>query len=272
MSHKRKKLYVVIGILILTLLCLIHIPYGTTNYTMPNSNIVLKVPKFSSFKEECCMFSASFQSFRSKFSLQLELEKIMTGYEKMECHNKTVYYDKKADITIHDYGVESGFFFRKFYITYDKGKPTNNECSVVTDATKTKYQIDYRLKNERDICYHSEKFQYWNKDGNIYDVYYQCFGDILFQSGMNKMHYLNDMLSRGWISMDDVINFLEYQVIQGKAKKQEFKDGGSIMYMTKDFHLLKCNRLMGNQDIYIGSTNMKYDQSTQCINLGIEVE
>ncbi|MDD2377710.1 MAG: hypothetical protein PHD10_02745 [Bacilli bacterium] len=256
------------NIIILTIILLIgifiglkYIPFGTTKYNMPNSNVELKVPKLSSFEEECCMFSATFKSFRSKSSLQRELDKIMNSYEKKICNNRTIYYNEKQDITITEYGVKRGILLNTFYVTYDKGSYENNECSVITDSIKLKYQIDYDFKNKRGFCRIPEKFKYLNRNGETYDVYYECFGDLLFKTGMDKMEYLNYMLSSGWISMHDVIDFLEYQVINGEATKNEFKDGGLVIYKNKDYSLLKCNNWTGNQDIYIGGTNFEYKES-----------
>lgn len=273
MSKRVKIVFIILGVIILSIICLKSIPYGTTTYKMPNSGIYLKAPKFSMFKEECCMFSSSFQSLRSKFLLEVELERMMNDYEKIVCHNQDVYYDKNTNITITDYGVKSGLLFNEFYITYDKGYPTNNECSVVTDATKMTYQIDYSSKNKHGICYHPDTFQYVNEDGNSYNVHYTCFGDILFQSGMNKMHPLNNLLSMGWVSMSQVIDFLEYQVIEGTIKKETYQNEDTVMYRGKDFSLLKCGkRSGGNKDIYIGDPKLKYDKKTQCANFGTIVQ
>jgi hypothetical protein len=271
MKRKTKIIFIIVGIILVVVLCFKNIPFGTTTYKMPNSNVNLKVPKLSSFKEECCMFSATFKSLRSKLSLQMELDKIMSNYEKKICNNKTIYYNEKQDITITEYGVERGLLFNTFYITYDKGEYYSNECSVISDPTKLKYDIKNTDSNYNNNCIIPEKFTYKNKNGEIYNVYYECFGDLLFQAGTEKMNYLHNMLQYGWLSMNDVVDFMEYQVINNKATKEVFKDGGSIMYKNKDFSLLKCNYWTGNQDIYIGDTNMKYEE-TYCKNLGVEVE
>ena len=45
----------------------------------------------------------------------------MNHYEKISCNSRTYYYDRKNDITITDYGVQSEFIINSFFITYDKG-------------------------------------------------------------------------------------------------------------------------------------------------------
>ncbi|MDD2435564.1 MAG: hypothetical protein PHO63_04845 [Bacilli bacterium] len=259
---RRKNIMMFIIILLIGLfVSLKFIPFGTTAYTSKQTNATLEIPKLSVFEKECCMFSATFKTFSSKLNIQSELNTIMKKYEKRTCNNKTIYYDKKHNITITEYGVKYGLIMNTFFITYDKGEYDNNDCSVVTNPTKLKYQIDYRLKNESGTCYIPEQFKYLNKDGNMYNVYYECFGDLLLQTGLETMNFLNNMLFYDWISMYDVIGFLEYQVENKAATRQIFKDGGSTLYKNKDFSLLKCNTISGNQDIYIGSTDFEYKEN-----------
>ena len=254
-------IFIVLFLLLVALFVLKSIPYGTMTYEMPNSNVKLEVPKFSSFEKECCMFSATFKSFRSKLSLQKELDTIINNYEKKTCNNKTIYYDKNHNITITEYGVKYGIIMNTFYITYDKGKYDNNDCNVVTDPIKLTYQIDYNLKNKHESCYIPEQFKYLNKDGKMYNVYYECFGDLLFQTGMGKMNYLNSMIFYSWISMDDIMTFLEYQVKNNNATKETYNNENSILYKNEDFSLLKCDTINGNKDIYIGNTDFEYKEN-----------
>lgn len=124
-------LVIILSIIILCVIGIKFIPFGNKSYK--NDKIMapsLIIPKLSIFEEECCMFSASFKSFRSKSSLEKELDKIMKNYEKKTCNSKIYYYDKENDITITDYGFEQGFFMNKFYIVYDKG---NYECDTTLD-------------------------------------------------------------------------------------------------------------------------------------------
>ena len=111
---KKKIMITILSIIIILTLCLKFIPFGTRKNIGPNSSVYLTVPKLSIFTEECCMFSSSFKSFSSTFTLQYELDNIMNKYEKYQCNNKTLYYDKINDITISEYGVEFRFPFNNF--------------------------------------------------------------------------------------------------------------------------------------------------------------
>lgn len=103
-----------------------YTPVATTERFLPVSKTTLKVPKFSIYKEECCMYVVTFQSFQNVKLLQKELDKIMEQYEKIKCGEKNYYYDKEQDITIFRYGVEKGLLLNEFYIELGKGK---EKCS-----------------------------------------------------------------------------------------------------------------------------------------------
>src|SRR5574344_2520856 len=111
----------IILIIVVIILGIKFIPFGYHNYKNEKMMSSLTIPKLSVFDKECCMFSASFKSYRSVYSLKNELDNIMKKYDKISCNSKTYYYDKKNDITISDYGVESGIIVNTFFITYDKG-------------------------------------------------------------------------------------------------------------------------------------------------------
>lgn len=262
----KKKLVIIISaltilILVLLILCLKYISFGITTYEMPNSGITLEIPKLSIFKEECCMYSASFKTFRSKSVVQKELDNIINKYEKKICNHRIIYYDKKHDITITEYGVESGKLMTNFYIVYDKGMPTNSECNRVTDITKIEYRyypIPDDIPRELKVWY-----QYLNSNGKKYDVYANWTGCLAIKPGTrlddNHYQYFEGMLDASYMSMGMLIEFLEYQVNNNLATKEIHDDGEATLYKNKDFSLLKCNTSSGNQDVYI-SDQLEYKE------------
>lgn len=74
------------------------------------------------------MFYVSFKSFRSIYILDKELDTIMNRYEKKTCGDRIYYYNKVNDITISEYGILVGFPLNKFYIVYEFGELSKNEC------------------------------------------------------------------------------------------------------------------------------------------------
>jgi hypothetical protein len=253
----KKKIIIILLIIIALLAVFKFVPLGSTKYTIPDYSVTLEIPKLSTFKEVCCMFSASFSSFRSAFIIQKELDSIMSKYERMTCHNKTYYYDKKNDITISDYTVKHGLIKNTFFIIYNKGKYSDDNCNTITNPTQLKYVVDMRYAIDE---VHTD-YKYEDNNGNLHNVYIDRIGNLEIQNGSGHMQPLDTMLMYNWMTMDDLIAFLEYQVETKKATKEVCKDGGSILYKNKDFSLLKCNTLAGNKDVYIGHTSMKYEKN-----------
>lgn len=160
-SRKTRKRLILISILCLILAILLMFPFGVTNYKSEASGKILDVPKFSKLSEECCMYSATFKSVRSYSSLKLELENIMSQYEKLDCDGKNYFYNKEEDFTVTEYGVKRGVIFNEFYITYGNG----NSCEI--DTTLKNIELlpdDYSLADAK-------------KDGN-----YVIDGDKIFNS------------------------------------------------------------------------------------------
>lgn len=141
----KKKIIIFLGIIIIIILGIKFIPFGSMNYRTKEMASNLVIPRLSVFEKECCMFSANFKSFRSKYSLEKELNNIMDKYEKRTCNSKIYYYDKVNNITITDYGVKLGFLINSFYITYDKGDygtECNNDKNDDEEINKELNEVD----------------------------------------------------------------------------------------------------------------------------------
>ncbi len=151
LSKKTIRNLILISILCLIFAILLMYPFGITNYKSEASGKILDIPKLSILNEECCMYNATFTTFRSYSSLKLELETILNNYEKLTCDGKDYFYNKKEDFTITDYGIKKGLIFSEFFITYDKG----NSCEIDTTLKNIELLSDnYSLEDaKRDGCY-----------------------------------------------------------------------------------------------------------------------
>lgn len=117
----KKKIIIVLCVIIVLVIGLKFLPLGTKKVMMGASLIDLEVPKLSSIKEECCMYSATFKTLRGKSVIKKELDKVIDSYDKIYCDGKVQYYNKDEDVTISEYGLKGGILFNTFYITYSKG-------------------------------------------------------------------------------------------------------------------------------------------------------
>lgn len=103
------------------------------------------------------------------------------------------------------------------------------------------------------------------KDVNKYDapmpysIYSYCLDDIRIIIDNNK-YSLYESLSSSKISMDKIIAKLDYSSTYAQVIKKVYKDGGSVMYSTFTYSILKCNTLSGNKDYYIGKSDMEYEE------------
>ncbi len=116
-----KKFKNILLIVLVIILCMKFIPFGSYNYKNESMSSSLKIPKLSFFDKECCMYASTFKSFRSKYILKKELDKIMNNYEKVNCNSNVYYYDKENNVTISEYGIDGGILINRYYIVYDKG-------------------------------------------------------------------------------------------------------------------------------------------------------
>lgn len=123
---KKKIGFLLALLVVIVLLAIRYLPLGS--YCTKSTTYSIEIPRLSILKDECCMFTASFKSFRSTNSLKNEINKMLGKYEKITCGDKTYYYDKKNDITIYDYGVDASFPLNQYYISYEKGKTFTNDC------------------------------------------------------------------------------------------------------------------------------------------------
>ena len=74
------------------------------------------IPKYSYFKEECCMTAAVFYSLRSEKILKLEINHYLKEFKYFE--DETTYGYRKEDLFIQKYEVENHGLYRKIIITY----------------------------------------------------------------------------------------------------------------------------------------------------------
>lgn len=176
-KKKRRPLRTLIILILLIgiVVALLMIPYGITTYLSVDSGKLLDVPKFVKIKEECCNYNATFSTPRSVWSLQKDLDKIISSYEVLQCDGKEYYYNAKENYTITDYGIIDGTFLNQVYFTYGSG----NSCDIDTKFKKLELLAD-------DFSLNDAK-----KDGNyVIDgekVYNESTYDDFMKNAKNKV-------------------------------------------------------------------------------------
>lgn len=162
---KTKRIFIGVAIFCLVLAVLLMIPYGISTYKSGASNKMLDVPKFMKPKEECCNYSITFSSPRSAWALKKDVEKIINGYERLNCDGKNYYYNAKENYTVTEYGVRRGIFLNQVYFTYGTG----NSCDIDTKFKKLELLDDnFSIEDaKKDGNFVMEDDKVYNK--NAYD-------------------------------------------------------------------------------------------------------
>ena len=88
--------------------------YKTTYTGVQNQEIF--IPKYSYFKEECCMTAAVFYSLKSEKNLKNEIDNYMKDFKYFE--DETTYVYKKDGLFLQTYDVEEHVLYRKIIIVY----------------------------------------------------------------------------------------------------------------------------------------------------------
>ena len=83
-------------------------------------------------------------------------------------------------------------------------------------------------------------------------IYTYCLNDIELTID-NKNINLKDYIKSNKKSIEKIIDTLEFE--------KAFDDGGTTIYKNDKIKLIKCNKIDGNKDIYIGKKDMKFKQN-----------
>lgn len=114
----KKKIIIFVLVLVLIIQGIslsINKTFFKTTYIGVNKQEIF-VPRFSYFKDECCMTAATFYSLKSKSQLKKEINKYLNNFEYFE--NDETYGYQKDDLFIQKYEVIDKLFYRKIIITY----------------------------------------------------------------------------------------------------------------------------------------------------------
>ncbi|HBA37485.1 MAG TPA: hypothetical protein DCY94_02050 [Firmicutes bacterium] len=117
------------------------------------------------------------------------------------------------------------------------------------DRMVSKFEDEENVKIVESESCEGKKLYY---EGNGFDIYTYCLDSIKVSGGEGNVELKDLFLG------DRTLKRL-YEKLK---KTEEFKDGGSIMYRDEEdgLSILKCNTLEGNKDIYIGKSDMAYEE------------
>lgn len=117
----KKKIIIVSSVVILIIVLFIAINLCTNKTFLKNKYIGVQnqeifIPKFSYFKDECCMTVATFYSLKSEKKLKKEVDNYMKDFEYFE--NENTYGYQKGELFIQSYEIVDNKLYRKIVIVY----------------------------------------------------------------------------------------------------------------------------------------------------------
>ena len=120
------------------------------------------------------------------------------------------------------------------YIKFVQGSQQNNQQIKITKTNDCDNQV---------IKYYQFEEQ---------KVYLVCLDEITIDGAT-----LKDYFSKTYQTFNDSINSL----INNMKLIDTYKDGGTKLYKNDTISIIKCNTIDGNKDIYIGDTNLEYQEN-----------
>ncbi len=119
---KKKKIILISMVLSLTVIIILSFIVLFNNKTFFKTTYIgvgkqeIFIPKYSYFKEECCMTAATFYSLRTQKRLKQEIDNYMSEFEYFS--DDSTYGYKKDDLFIQSYEVIDNGLYRKIIIVY----------------------------------------------------------------------------------------------------------------------------------------------------------
>ena len=120
------------------------------------------------------------------------------------------------------------------YIKFIQGSQQDNQQIKITKTKECDNQV-------------IEYYQYEEQK-----VYLVCLDEITIDGAT-----LKDYFSKAYQTFNDSINSL----INNMELIDAYKDGGTKLYKNDTIAIIKCNTTLGNKDIYIGDTNLEYQEN-----------
>ena len=87
-----------------------------------------------------------------------------------------------------------------------------------------------------------------------YDIY--CYNVNVEIEIDGNLLSLRDALLNNKISMNEILEKSNKDLLEGKITVANYKDGGSRLYKYDDYTILKCHTIDGNRDVYFGTPEM----------------
>ena len=126
--------------------------------------------------------------------------------------------------------------------------PVICEYSLESSEHQKKFELTYMGRKDMGVKKIAEKNQFDNLDFGVYTI----AGDVSITIEEDMVYSLEDALSQGIISVQDILDQAIEDEKYGICERAYSQDGGSTEYRYADYTILKYSKLNGNKDLVIG--------------------
>lgn len=92
-------------------------------------------------------------------------------------------------------------------------------------------------------------------DKQDFNLYYYGLDEVIVKVN-NKIMTLEEALRSGKVTLQGIISKANKDLDAKEIKGDIYKDGGSMIYQYDTYTIIKCHKLDGNRDVYIGIEGM----------------
>lgn len=135
------------------------------------------------------------------------------------------------------------------------------EMTTVMFEAKSEYELTVTKSQGEGITWMTDMGFYKN---NGYHAYLYCL-DEAYVTIDGKDIYIGDALNSGKMDADILLKKAEEDLNAGKIANHIIKDGGTKIYLYKNYSIIKRNTLEGNRDLIIGPAKMSVTDYSSCV-------
>lgn len=177
--------------------------------------------------------------------------------------NKDEEESKSSDKIVIDYGTDHKDYLygvgRKVVIYYKGYIMETYPARINTDeisidgyndfeitVTKSNNIAKKKILNNKDL----------DADKQDFNLYYYGLEEVIVKVD-NKTMPLEEALKSGKVTLQGIIAKANRDLDAKSITRETYKDGGSMEYHYDNYTIIKCHKLNGNRDVYIGTKDMK---------------
>lgn len=135
------------------------------------------------------------------------------------------------------------------------------EPTTVMLEAKSDYELTVAKSKGEGITWMTDESFYRS---NGYHAYLYCL-DKAYVTIDGKNIYIGDALNSGKMNADTLLKKAEDDLNAGKIANDIIKDGGTKIYLYKNYTIIKRNTVDGNRDLIIGPAKMGVTDYSSCV-------